>query len=103
GAARHNLRKPETDSPLELAFNRKRIDRQAAVYGHRNAMNLEASISDRNFTAHAHAVLLYSLHAYPTACSAGSLVRQFAFSLRKHCRFQLFRDLPDFGYRVKFN
>src|ERR1700752_1031065 len=33
--------------------------------------------------AHAHAVLLYLLHAYPTACPAGSLVRQLAFSLSK--------------------
>jgi len=51
GASRHNLRKTETDSALELAFDRKRIDGEAAVYGHRNAMNSQPPINDRNFSS----------------------------------------------------
>src|SRR5690242_17772344 len=49
GASRHNLRKTETDSSLELAFDGERIDSEATVYGHRHAMNFWLPINDREF------------------------------------------------------
>ncbi len=50
-ASGHNLRKTETNSPLELAFNRKRIDRKATVHGHRDAMNLRPPVNEENFSS----------------------------------------------------